>query len=364
VPKVHLYTLGVGDEVFEKFGHAALCLEYERKHPICFNYGVTNFEEPGKLIWGFMRSKQKFWVEPTYLNQMMYVYSSKDRDIWRQTLPLSDEQARAIADDLWTDIRPENKFYIYHHFDDNCTTRLRDKIDRVTGGKLKEDSDHEVALSFRGFGRRGMSEFVPLIAVSDFITGRELDVYPTQWEAMFHPDVLREQVAEKLGVEPELVYARKGPPFATDGPTGRWVIVLISILLTAPLVLVRWRGWRRERLALVVAAFPLMFFGVLLWLIFAFVTIEWVRWNEVMLLYLPTDVAIPFLSPARRQRYAQGRLALVVLASGLAAIGVLRQPIWVPALVAFLPLAVLAFELPPPGARRPIRLSSRPSVPS
>jgi len=385
VPKVHLYTFGVGGEIFEKFGHAALCLEYppvsdpsrpnrRPPQPVCFNYGVTNFEEPGKLVWGFMRSKQKFWVEPTYLNQMLQIYSQKDRDIFRQTLPLDDDQARAIAAKLWSDTREENKYYIYHHFDDNCTTRLRDMVDDVTGGKLKADSDVRASLSFRGFGRRGMSEFVPLIAVSDFVTGRDLDYYPTQWEAMFHPDVLREQVALKLGVEPELVYARKGPPFATDGPSGRWVIVVLSLLLTAPLVLVRWRGWKRERLAIAVAAFPLMLFGVLLWLIFGFVTIEWVRWNEVMLMYLPFDVAIPFLSPARRRRYAQLRIAMVALASALAAIGVLRQPIWIPALVAFLPLSVLAFDLPPAKVRTKAEVeekakakpkaSSRLSVPS
>lgn len=351
-PIVDLYTFGVGPEVFEKFGHAALCLTYPSKQPICFNYGVTNFEEPAKLVWGFMRSKQKFWVEPTYLRDMQRFYTREDRDIFRQRLPLTDDQARQIAAKLWSDIRPENRYYIYHHFKDNCTTRLRDMIDNAVGGKLRgDDSDKRVALSFRGFGRRGMSEYVPLIGVSDFITGRELDYYPTQWEAMFHPEVLREQVALKLGVEPEPVYQRRGPPFATDGPSGRWVVVLIGILLTVPLVLVRWRGLARERLAIAVAAFPLMLFGVLLWLIFAFVTIEWVRWNEVMLMYLPTDVALPFLSPAKRRRYAQIRVAMVALASALAAIGVFRQPIWVPAFVAFLPLSVLAFDLPPAKVR-------------
>ncbi len=361
VPRVDLYTFGIGPEVFEKFGHAALCLTYPAKQTICFNYGVTNFAEPGKLVWGFMRAKQKFWVEPTYLGAMVQFYKHEDRDIFRQTLPLDDDQARAIADTLWFDIRPENRYYVYHHFEDNCTTRLRDKIDNVTNGKLRADSDGRVPLSFRGYGRRGMAQYVPLIGVSDFITGRNLDYYPTIWESMFHPLELRDQVEQKLGVEPVVVYARRGPPFPTDGPSGRWVVVVVSILLTLPLVLVRWRGLRRERLAVVVAAIPLMFWGVLLWLIFVFVTIDWVRWNEVMLMYVPTDVAIPWLSPARRRRYAQIRVAMVVLASGLGAIGVLHQPLGLPAFCAFLPLAVLAFDLPP--AKKPQATGSL-SVPS
>jgi hypothetical protein len=352
-PTVDLYTFGVGPAIFEKFGHAALCVSYppERPSPICFNYGATNFEEPAKLVWGFMRATQKFWVEPTPYIVMKRFYQHEDRDIFRQTLPLDDQAARDLTAGLCHDLLPENKDYVYHHFEDNCTTRLRDKIDRATGGKLREGSDHRVALSLRGYGRRGMSEFVPLIAISDFITGRDLDYYPTQWEAMFHPEVLREQVALKLGVEPELVSPRHGPPFPTDGPSGRWVVVLVSFLLAVPLVLVRLRGWRRERLAIAVAAIPLMLWGVALWLIFAFVSINWIRWNEVMVMYLPLDLAIPFLSAVRLRKYAQVRVAMVALASGLAAIGVFRQPLWVPAICAFVPLGILAFDLPPPRVR-------------
>lgn len=350
-PKIDLYSFGVGPEVFEKFGHTALCITLERFQPFCFNYGVTNFEEPAKLVWGFMRAKQKFWVEPTLLNVMLRFYKAEDRDIFVQRLPLDPDQAMWLAQELYDDLLPENRYYVYHHFYDNCTTRLRDMIDTATGGKLREDSDARVPLSFRGYGRRGMSQYVPLIGVSDFITGRNLDYYPTEWEAMFHPLELRDAVEERLGVTPETVYKRRGPPFPEDGPTGRWVVVLISFLLTAPLVVVRLRGWKRERLAIAVAALPLMFWGVLLWLIFAFVTIDWMRWNEVMVMYVPTDLAIPWLSPRRRQRYAQIRVAMVVVASALAAIGVFKQPIWVPAIMAFLPLAVLAFDLPPAKVR-------------
>src|SRR5262245_35562144 len=109
-PKVDLFTFGVGPEVFEKFGHGALCVKYDSLKPpnnreICFNYGVTNFEEPGKLVWGFMRAKQKFWVQPEYLESMRAFYTGEDRDIFRQTLPLTDDQAKQIAAKLCFDIK-------------------------------------------------------------------------------------------------------------------------------------------------------------------------------------------------------------------------------------------------------------------
>ena len=60
-------------------------------------------------------------------------------------------------------------------------------------------------------------------------------------------------------------------------------------------------------------------------------------------------VVLPFLGASKRRIYARVRLAIVVLASLLCAIGVLQQPLWVPILVVFMPLALVAFDLPRPS---------------
>lgn len=357
-PTVYLYSFGLGDVVFEKFGHSALCLEYADLPPrdprqfVCFNYGVTDFSDPTAVIWGFLRSNQKFWVEPVPEKEIMHYYTRfEDRTVWSQRLELLPEQARKIEARLWHDIKEENRYYVYHHFYDNCTTRLRDMIDDATGGKLREGTDGLHPLTFRQFGASGLAEYELLIAVSDFITGRRLDVHPTMWQAMFHPDELRLAVERNLGAEAIVLSERKGPPHKRSGPSGRGWVVLISFLVTAPLALVRWRGMR-ERWALALACVPLIVFGIAVWAIFFVITIDWVRWNEVMFLFVPTDVVLPFLAPGRRRRYAQVRVAMVALVSLLGVIGVFRQPLFVPALVAFLPLALIAFDLPPPRSTK------------
>jgi hypothetical protein len=379
-PIVDLYSFEVGPEIFEKFGHTMLCLTYPSYVPICFNYGVTDFSNPPKLMWGFLRSKQKFWVDGERLDSMLAFYGSpdaddfevipdgipvigrerclvadngdgtcgrsidgEDRTIWRQRLPLTDDKARAIADKLCSDMEPENRFYIYHHFKDNCTTRLRDMLDAIYDGKLKDGTDKPYPLTFRQFAHRGLNEYHALWYISDFIGGRNLDHRPTEWEAMFHPDVLRQSVDDRLGIEPELIYQRRGAPFPTSGPSGRGWIILISLLLAAPLVVVRMRQQAKDRIAVTMASLPLMFWGVLLWAVFVVISIDWLRWNEALLLFVPTDLALPFLKGARRTRYAQVRLGMVVLASLLCAVGLFEQPLWVPALVAFLPLFLVAF---------------------
>jgi hypothetical protein len=65
-PVVQLYTFGRGALIFEKFGHTALCLDYNEpeRETVCFNYGVTDFTIPGAtLTWRFIRGKQVFFVE-------------------------------------------------------------------------------------------------------------------------------------------------------------------------------------------------------------------------------------------------------------------------------------------------------------
>jgi len=73
-PEIVLLTFGVGPRIFEKFGHAALCLHYPREQPVCFNYGVTNFDAGAPLVWGFLRGEQKFWVDPEAWSTIVEFY--------------------------------------------------------------------------------------------------------------------------------------------------------------------------------------------------------------------------------------------------------------------------------------------------
>jgi hypothetical protein len=345
-PAVLLYTFGVGPVIFEKFGHSALCLDYRGEYPtVCFNYGVTNFGAGPKLVWGFIREEQKFWVEPVPLRALERFYKREDRSIWKQTLPLSEEQARHIEDRLWGDLDESRRYYIYDHFYDNCTTRLRDMIDETTGGALKKDTDMVFPRMFREFGFRGLAEFPLLLAISDFAVGRDLDKYPTLWEAMFLPDILRDEVARRYGAPAIVVNVRRGPPFPTSGSKGRGWVIALGFLFALPLVLARLVG-RGERAARVWAILPLVFVGFVLWGTAIVSSIAGLRWNEALLMFIPLDLALFFLGERARQRYARIRVAMIVGVTLLVAVGIFRQPLWAPALFGFLPMLALAFDWP------------------
>jgi len=346
-PVIELLTFGVGARIFEKFGHAAICLRYHQpEHPeICFNYGVTNFNAGAVMVWNFLRGEQKFWVEPTTLAAMLAFYRGEDRDIWRQTLPITGAAARAIETQLWSDIREENRYYDYDHFHDNCSTRLRDMIDRATGGALAAARDVRYSRTFREIGRRGLSGMPLLLVISDLITGREIDQHPTVWQAMFHPEILRNEVALRLRAPPELIYRRHGSPFPTSGKSGRLHFLALAVALAVPLFIalaVR----RHQTAALWAVGAGLALLGAVVWSIAILSPIPAVRWNEAVFVVTPIDLALPLLSPGWRRRYARIRIVLLGVVAVLGLVGVFHQPLWVVILAVALPMATVAFDLP------------------
>lgn len=344
-PQVILLTFGVGPRIFEKFGHAALCLRYVEtaREPVCFNYGVTDFDEGPTMIWGFLRSVQKFWVDPEAWSDMVAFYEDEDRDIYEQVLPLSAEQARAIEREILTSLDEAHRYYHYDHFFNNCTTRLRDMIDRATGGALRAGTDKRYPLTFRQMGYRGLSGLPPLISLADFVVGRTVDDAPTLWQAMFHPEVLRQQVMTTLGVQPRLIYKRQGPAFPTSGSTWRLQMLALALVFSLPLLVATWRR-RLERAAIAWATLYLTVWGLVVWSLAIVSSIPGVRWNENVLVLVPLDIVLPFLSRERRRQYARVRVAGLLLVSALAAAGVFHQPLWIPLLSALLPLAIVALD--------------------
>lgn len=343
-PAIDVVTFGEGERIFEKFGHAALCLRYhDPAHPsVCFNYGVTDFEAGSQMVWDFLRGQQRFWVEPTSLGSLLAFYESEDRDIWRQTLPASVIDARAIEAALWGNLEGEKRFYNYDHFFDNCTTRLRDLIDGASHGALSAKTQTRYPQTFREIGRPGLSEMPLLLVASDLVAGRTIDAYPTVWQAMFHPAVFRKQLEVQLGVVPEPLYHRRGPPFPTTGSTGRAGLLAVGLAFALPLLIAQWRR-RGQGVARAAVTLELVVLGALVWALVIVSSIAAVRWNEVVLVVTPLDV---LLLTAWRRRYAMVRVAELAAVSLLLAVGVLHQPLWVLIAVAFVPMLIVALDLP------------------
>jgi hypothetical protein len=348
-PTIELYTMGLGEEAVEKFGHAALCVEYPGRSRVrCYNYGATNFDDPIGLGWGFIRGRSRFWVLTSSRDSMLQNYADRDRTVWVQRLPLSDEQALEAAKLLRIGALPENRYYQYHHFYDNCSTRVRDIIDKVSGGALSRDASATLGVSYRDFARQGFAESWWILAVSDFALGRGGDKEPNLYEAMFLPDVLREAVRERMGVEPELVYEREGRPFSREERPVRLVLLFFALLLALPVWLPHLRGRpvRRRHFAAAVVVASLI--GIVLWTVSIVSPLFEVRYNECLLLFFPGDLALFFLGAEKRRLYARIRTGVALVATVLSLVGLLVQPLWAMAPLVVLPMLPLSLAEPEP----------------
>jgi hypothetical protein len=323
-PRVDLYTVGPGDDLFSKFGHAALCVE----GGLCYNYGTSDFSRPIGLGWEVVRGRSRFWVSVSDLETMIGSFELEDRTIYRQRLPLTEKQAASLARALEKDALPENRAYVYNHFLENCSTRPRDHIDGATGGALRRVDLPGIG-TFRDYAAEGLSRASPLLVpASDFLMGRWIDRPIDAYAAMFLPDVLRTGVEQALGASPELVYERSVPAIvprmkaARAGSLAASLVVAVAFLGSLAL------GPKARRVFRKLGALLLGSLGAVL-LLAGFVSVlPELRRNELLLVFFPLDFFLQSSNRAFVASYSTMRLVVLALVAVLRGLGVLIQPLW------------------------------------
>jgi len=113
-------------------------------------------------------------------------------------IDLTPEQARRVRDLMEWNEQPENRFYRYDYYRDNCSTRVRDVIDRVLGGALKSATANAPSgVTYRWHTRRLVAEgasSIPMYTVLEGGLGPAADRPISKWDEMFLPMRLRDEV--------------------------------------------------------------------------------------------------------------------------------------------------------------------------
>lgn len=327
-PIVDVYTMGPGEELFTRFGHAAICVsDAQTPEGRCYNYGTADFSTPGPLTVGIVRGNAQFWVSVVSQPRMLAWYMRQDRAVYRQRLLYDARVTPWLVETLHrADVR-DATFYNYHHFNDNCTTRIRDLLDNATQNRMSQATQQIESPKLRYFVDEGLAGRPLLLAISQLFLGRSIDRPSNRWHAMFLPEILRAEVTTRFGVAPELLYARQQPLHTEAAPrnAGTWLLVGLGALLGA---VVLFGGFlRRTRQALIPAAGVLGFVGLFLTSLAVFSPLTELRYNEALLICWPTDLLLPIFPLRTAGHYAALRIGVIVLAAGLAMAGVLIQPL-------------------------------------
>jgi hypothetical protein len=192
---VFLLTMGQGDLVWERFGHDAIWIH----DPVAgtdrvYNYGLFDFRSPG--YWQrFMKGNWIYQVGAVDLGRTLAEYQYLNRSVWAQELNLTPAEKREVQAFLEWNVQPENREYLYDYYRDNCSTRIRDVIDRATGGRLKAaTAGKPTGTTYRWHSERLVEgdklSYFGLLGGLGPAADRPID----QWEEMFLPGKVREQV--------------------------------------------------------------------------------------------------------------------------------------------------------------------------
>lgn len=342
---VYLLTMGQGDMVWEKFGHNAIWIRDERAGTDrVYNYGVFDFNSPG--YWGrFVRGTWIYQIDADGIDRTMAQYVYLDRTVVAQELNLTPAQKRELQAFLEWNLLPENREYRYDYFRDNCSTRIRDALDRVLGGQLRAaTTDIPTETTYRWHSRRLIADDELAYAGMNAGLGPPADQRLSAWEEMFLPEKVREWagrlqvsvpgggVAPLVRSERVLYAAQSREPERAEPPSWTPMALLIGAALGGLIALLAAApgGAGRFGFAAVSSLWSLLAGtgGLLLAALWAATDHQAAHRNENLLQLDPLSLALVLLLPAAAYGARWARrpalwLALAVL--GLSVAGLVLQ---------------------------------------
>lgn len=129
--RISLLTCTPGEELYSTFGHSALrVIDSNAVTDIVYNYGTFDFSDKDFYV-KFVRGKLKYCLSIEYFQDFKASYIFENRGITEQVLTLTPEEEENFRHALAENLKEENRYYQYDFFLDNCTTRLRDLIEKL-----------------------------------------------------------------------------------------------------------------------------------------------------------------------------------------------------------------------------------------
>jgi hypothetical protein len=231
---VYVLTFGPGDHPFSKFGHnAVLVLDRNDGSDRVYNFGTFDARSPS-LITDFLQGRLMYWVSVSQLGGTFAAYARDNRSISAQRLNLDPAETREFVALLAQSALPENRYYRYDYYLDNCSTKVRDLLDRALAGRLQQARQVPNKLSWREHTSRLTKDSVALNLGLNLLLAGGVDVERSRWEEMFLPSVLAEELGaarlsdgRPLVAETRLWHEARRSPLAERPPErAPWLLAL------------------------------------------------------------------------------------------------------------------------------------------
>ena len=269
--QVSLMTIGPGDAVWERFSHNALVIRDERaRTEVAYNWGIFD-DHDADFYPRLARGRMLYSMQGFLASNLIAAYGRANREVWLQTVNLTPGE-RLDLQELVTEMDTDaNRYYRYDYYRDNCSTRVRDVLDRVLGGQIRSATEGtDTGTTYRWHTARLLQSAPAPYAGIQFVVGNRGDETISAWEEMFLPLRLKEHLegvrivdaeggpGPLLGEAVQLVEAVRDPvPLAA--PDFLFPLLLLGTALGAFFAGLGWvagegKRWGRWALALSGAA--------------------------------------------------------------------------------------------------------------
>lgn len=189
--EVFLLTCGPGNEVVTIYGHSAIRIVRQSiGFDQVYSWGVYDFDAPN-FTWKFAKGRLKYSIAEDPYEKFLHEYFLEKRNVYSQKINLTDSQIESLIDIIDINMRPENRLYLYDFFYDNCSTRVRDIIEKVVGDKLVyPNKDLKEKRTFRELVNRAQDPKPWLTFGTDLLIGMRGDKIAGSQDQMFLPEYL------------------------------------------------------------------------------------------------------------------------------------------------------------------------------
>jgi hypothetical protein len=277
-PRVSLLTMGPGNALFTMFGHDAFLVEREGLPSLVYNFGMYTPESitPPRVLSGHLR----YFLSVEHYAATLAQYRRERRSVILQRLALEPAAAERLAAALGENSKPQNAAYRYDYAYDNCTTRVRDALDRALDGGLRRTLAGSVPTTYRDHALRLGASHLGVYLAFDLGLGAPADRPLAGWDDAYLPDRLAEAVrrvqlpsGQALVASEETLLAGAWPVRAAPPSRLPWFLAC-GVLGGALCFALGRRGRRPEEVALGIVAtlFGLATGVVGLWLLLLLVT--------------------------------------------------------------------------------------------
>ena len=332
---VYLMTMGHGDEIWERFGHNAIrIVDAVRGTDSVYNWGTFDFHQPN-FLQRFLTGNTLYWMQGDGIAEELEKYRYLNRSVWAQELNLTPEERVAVRDYIAWNALPDNRYYRYDYYLDNCSTRVRDVIDRVIGGRLREVSASRLTNTTYRFHTQRLLQLDRAVAVGTNIgLGAVADRPISAWEEMFLPARLQEHVrgvqlenpdgsTRPLVKGEQQLFAAQRPPEPTQPPDHTLIYLATGLAIGGFVVMLTRAANGGRRAARIALAALTTTWAALAGLLGGILIVGWaatrhvfMAWNENLLQFEPLSLGLAVVLPLAishgRAVHTAQRLSLVV----------------------------------------------------